>query len=153
MTQTLAENTQNITLLPLGVYVNTKDSSNRRSSFRMQTIYKTEFYNPNLTVLLECMNVMSSEGGCGMEHQNVRYVKNWKCLQQITSDLWNSKSRQNYIKITYQITTNICQHLLFIKCFGQLGHLEVNAIYSRFGKSFIKGNEFSFFYIKGNNNS
>lgn len=81
-------------------------------------------------------------------------MKDWKCLQQITSDLWNSKSEeQNYIKINCQITTKICQYVLFITCFGQLGHLEVNAIYRMFGKSFIKGNELSFFYIKGNNNS
>ena len=89
-----------------------------------------------------------------MEYQNLSGVKNWKCLKHITSDLCNSKSEeQNYIKITCQITTKICQYVLFITCFGQLGHLEVNAIHRRLGKSFIKGNEFSFFYIKGNNNS
>jgi len=40
----------------------------------MQTIYTTEIYNPNLTVLLECMNVTLSEGGCGMEHKHMSHV-------------------------------------------------------------------------------
>jgi len=53
MTQTLAEHTQHRTLRTMGLYLNIKEDSKSRSSFRLQTIDTREFYNPNLTVLLE----------------------------------------------------------------------------------------------------
>jgi hypothetical protein len=42
---------------------------------------------------------------------------------------------QNYITITCQITTTICQYVQFITtCFGQLAHLEVKALLGRLVK-------------------